>query len=252
MPGGPGRGPRRDQRQRREWQKLGAFGFAEFEPPLSFSGGGAEDGTLSIDLSLLSELTLPGGDDEILVSDTGAGDLKRMALQTLIESLVWVTADLKWTMNTSVPTGWLECDGTTIGDVASGADHESADYEDLFNIVKQHQQNAGTESFAGGDVVTLPDQARYTLMGTGGTMVNGPDTDIGDFGGAESHALSVPQIPSHTHSDVDPVAATSDTGTQPRRHGTISNPLGVTGATGGSGAHNNVQPSLVAMLLIKV
>ena len=49
---------------------------------------------------------------------------------------------------TTAPTGWLLCDGDTIGDVASGADHEDAGYEDLFNLLKDMTPNAGTEVWA--------------------------------------------------------------------------------------------------------
>lgn len=59
----------------------------------------------------------------------------------------------------TAPMGYLKCDGNTIGDVSSGAFYESADYEDLFNFLKQGYGNVGDEIFAAGDTVKLPNFA---------------------------------------------------------------------------------------------
>lgn len=52
---------------------------------------------------------------------------------------------------------WLRCDGDTIGKIGSGADHENAGFSTLFNILKGMKPNVGTEVFASGDKVHLPD-----------------------------------------------------------------------------------------------
>lgn len=59
------------------------------------------------------------------------------------------------------PNGWLLCNGATIGGVSSGATYENVLYEALFNIVKLTFGNAGTEIFANGDTVSLPDTRGY-------------------------------------------------------------------------------------------
>jgi hypothetical protein len=60
---------------------------------------------------------------------------------------------------TVAPYGWIFADGKTIGDVGSGADHEGAEFEYLFDAYKliSNYGNAGTEVFANGDTVKIPD-----------------------------------------------------------------------------------------------
>jgi hypothetical protein len=55
------------------------------------------------------------------------------------------------------PSGWLLCNGETIGKSGSGADYEGDEYETLFNYCKPYFGNAGTESFPGLDTVLIPD-----------------------------------------------------------------------------------------------
>ena len=81
----------------------------------------------------------------------------------------------------TVPSGWLLCDGGTIGDASSGAGSESADYETLFNLIKTLYGNAGTEVFANGDTVSLPDLR--------GRVVAGQD----DMGGASANHVLMKQ-----------------------------------------------------------
>ena len=57
------------------------------------------------------------------------------------------------------PYGWFFAYGDTIGDIGSGADHEGADFEHLFDMYKliSAYGNSGAEVFASGDVVSTPD-----------------------------------------------------------------------------------------------
>ena len=74
----------------------------------------------------------------------------------------------------TAPSGWLNCQGETIGAVGSGADYESASYETIFDYCKAGFTNAGTESFAGLDTVLLPDMRGIFPSGAGahGSMTN--------------------------------------------------------------------------------
>lgn len=78
---------------------------------------------------------------------------------------------------TSDPTGWLICDGDTLGNASSGATHASDSYQALFDVVKSGWGNAGTEVFANGDTVNIPDLRGAFLRGTGShgseTMADG-------------------------------------------------------------------------------
>lgn len=60
---------------------------------------------------------------------------------------------------TIAPYGWLFANGETIGNTGSGADHEGDEYEYLFNLYKVVTEygNLGTEVFASGDTVLIPD-----------------------------------------------------------------------------------------------
>ena len=74
-------------------------------------------------------------------------------------------------VSATAPSGWLNCQGETIGAVGSGADYESASYETIFNYCKAGFSNAGTESFAGNDTVKLPDMKGIFPSGAGASGV---------------------------------------------------------------------------------
>lgn len=77
--------------------------------------------------------------------------------------------------------------------------------------------------------------------GTQRLTVNLTARSTGQYLGEETHALTVAEIPSHTHADgVNP---SGTTGTDPFGIGAAA----TTGATGGSGAHNNLPPGAVLL-----
>jgi hypothetical protein len=100
----------------------------------------------------------------------------------------------------TAPTGYLKCDGNTIGDVSSGAFYESANYEALFDILKESFGNAGTEVFASGDTVKLPLIANWVFPTTG----NRKDTEV-----------------SATTANGSSLSSTSDNGTIPTDASTV-------------------------------
>ena len=146
------------------------------------------------------------------------------------------------------PVGFLLCDGAAVG---------RSTYSSLFAAV-------GTVYGAGNGSTTfnLPNLNGRTSIGTGTytDAVSGAITrSIGQVVGAEAHILTVPQMPSHTHTQ------------QPHAHyyvgggasglgagqsgGFVGQNTGSTTAvndsTGGDLAHNNMQPSLVILKMIK-
>lgn len=120
-----------------------------------------------------------------------------------------------WSTGTA-PTGWLICNGDTIGAVGSGATHESASYSQLFDLIKGTSGaglygNTGTESFVSGNTVKLPDFRGRMPIGVGqqsNTKYNstadnytnsGTNFGISDTGGTEDHKITENELAQHTH-----------------------------------------------------
>ena len=96
----------------------------------------------------------------------------------------------------------------------------------------------------------------WVAFATGRTLV-GIDTSQTEFdtveetGGAKTHTLTITEMPSHTHRQV----VVANTGPNDTRKDFVSDDNGgeydqgvYTGATGGGGAHNNLQPYIVTYM----
>lgn len=161
----------------------------------------------------------------------------------------------------SAPTNYLLCYGQTIGDTGSGADVEGSEYEALFDIAKACAPNSGTEDFANGDTVTIPDLRGRVVAGQddmGGSSANrltgqsgGVNGDnLGATGGAETHTLSIAQIPAHTHT-YDGLANIGGSTSIPPSGGSTGETPQATGSAGSGQAHNNVQPTLILNYIVR-
>lgn len=163
-----------------------------------------------------------------------------------------------WSTGTA-PTGWLICNGGTIGAVGSGATHESANYSQLFDLVKGSSGaglygNTGTESFASGNTVKLPDFRGRMPVGVGqqaNTKYNataddytssGTNFGISNTGGTEDHKITENELASHTHTALtaNAQAALSDSG---HRHAVQEAQLAHTHGTTESGHSHNIPTS---------
>jgi microcystin-dependent protein len=161
----------------------------------------------------------------------------------------WVRAGLEAggisaTARSTAPPGYLLCDGAVVS--RSGAN------ADLFAAI-------GTAYGAGDGSTTfgLPDLRGRVPVGVDGAAGRLAANDaLGQSAGAETHTLTTPQIPSHSH----PPAG----GTHFRQRSApgLMAELGAggaqdifvsttTGLTGGGQAHNNLQPYQVVNWLIK-
>jgi len=111
----------------------------------------------------------------------------------------------------------------------------------------------------GSTTFNVPDYSRCVSIGSGGAAISGPGIVVGQYGGEETHTLSTSEVPNLnvTVSDTEttgngtPTASglvTVNTGAAVGSHTFTS-----TGSTtnGGGGAHNIMQPSNVAMKIIK-
>ena len=84
----------------------------------------------------------------------------------------------------TVPAGWLYCDGTTLGNASSGAANASDDYEALFDLIKNLWGNSGG-TFSSGNTISLPNLKGAFLRGIDTGLINtrnkvGP-TNVGDY-----------------------------------------------------------------------
>lgn len=118
--------------------------------------------------------------------------------------------DIKHSIRTAL-AGWLLCNGDSIGDIGSGADHENADFEDLFGYLDTDFGHTPSDTWANGGTIALPDARDRALMGASATKT------LGSAGGSDSHvhttgshALTTSEMPAHTHS-VDPPNTNTNT-----------------------------------------
>jgi microcystin-dependent protein len=162
-----------------------------------------------------------------------------------------------------IPSGWLLCDGSAVSRTT---------YAALFAAVGIN--------YGGGDGINtfnLPDLRGRTVIGAGHGAGLTART-VAQTLGEETHTLTTAEMPMHTHALTDPghshsVSTPSGSafgvalngaqcgvycGTQQQSMAFAAatagaSPTGITiGQTGGSGAHNTMQPSIVLNYLIKI
>lgn len=156
---------------------------------------------------------------------------------------------------TSAPTGYLACDGSAVSRTT---------YAALFAAI-------GTTwgSGDGSTTFNLPNFARRSTVGSGGTATGTLGNTVGSTGGEEAHTLATTELPhlsynvndpGHAHSYLSPTSGNSaplfKNGGTPFNYGD-NNSTGVstTGITisdnNGGGGHNTYHPVAVVLKIIK-
>jgi microcystin-dependent protein len=149
---------------------------------------------------------------------------------------------------TSAPTGWLLCYGQTLDASAN------TQYQDLFDVIGNTFGGTNNTDFVVPDLRGRVVAGQDDMGGSSANRLTGASGGVngdtfGAAGGAETHTLITAEIPAHTHPlDLGPPTETGG--------GTVANSFaspsgGTTGSTGGGGAHNNVQPTLILNKIIK-
>lgn len=193
--------------------------------------------------------TLPDGDGSSgqVLSTNGSGTLSwaSQASSPVVSGVLVPYA------GTSAPSGWLLCYGQAVSRTT---------YADLFSAI--------STTYGSGDGSTtfnLPDLRGRVIAGQddmGGTSANrltdqsgGLNGDtLGDTGGSETHTLTTSEMPAHTH---DVSGTVSSVGTAGAASGAqtfvnaVNTTTGTSTSTGGGGAHNNVQPTIILNYIIK-
>jgi microcystin-dependent protein len=100
----------------------------------------------------------------------------------------------------------------------------------------------------GGTTFGLPDSRRRGSVGSGGTGTGTLSNAVGNVGGAETHTLTIAEMPSHDHPYGGATGYTLGS-SDPRNSGVGSG--STTNVRGGDGAHNNVQPSMIVTKMIR-
>lgn len=184
------------------------------------------------------------------------------AIRALVASGGFDTGDVKLTLKTTAPAGWVLANDGTIGSATSGATtRANADTEDLFTLLWANVADAYAPVSGGRGANAAADWAANKTIGltkmlgralaVAGSGSGLTARSLGQTVGAETHVLTTPEIPSHNHTYTIPVLGPAGTAGA-ETFFLLDTDSDQTTSTGGGGAHANMQPSAFLNVLIKL
>lgn len=180
----------------------------------------------------------PGPESQVYV----AGNLRATTISQGSASdesgLLVPTGSIMAYCGSTSPIGWFICDGST---------YDKITYRDLYLVI-------GNTFGGSGSNFAVPDMRGRTIVGSSNQIQNIVDKEVGDVGGAETHTLTIDEIPAHTHDvDVD-ISGWSESSygvdLAPDRPDRGSKYI-TSASTGGGLAHSIMQPYMTLNYIIK-
>lgn len=151
------------------------------------------------------------------------------------------TGDIVTTLRSS-KSGYLECDGSAVSRTT---------YADLWTWIQSEGYEAEWGSGDGSTTFNLPDFRGRAMIGAGtGTGLSARSAGEQSIG-AETHALTESELPSHSHTVPGQIQGRASGSSNLRALSSAASSNTESQDTGGDSPHNNMQPSFVARWFIK-
>lgn len=178
------------------------------------------------------------------VSLVEQNDGSNETLEINVATSSFETGDMLPTFKASAKSGWLLMNGGTIGDAASGADLESATYEDLFThlwdevgdtyaAVSGGRGASAAADWSAGKTIVVPEMDGRGFLGVGQGSGLSKTWSMGEASGGETKTIAEANLPAHTHAAG--TLATSSAGAHTHNLDDSDGDNLYTGASDGSG-----------------
>ncbi|HYG91210.1 MAG TPA: phage tail protein [Azospirillum sp.] len=185
------------------------------------------------------------------------------AIQAIAAISGFTTGDVKLTLKPFADAGWVLANDGTIGSAASGATtRANADTQALYTLLWNHVAEAwapvtgGRGASAAADFAANKPLKLTRMLGRALAIAGGGAglsvRALGQFVGAETHTLTTNELASHQHNTWPGNTPSGGGGQVAEGAGAPFDAPAPTEATGGGGAHNNMQPTVFLNAMIKL